>query len=77
LRWTGRRSSASSTISSRSSSRRPRSRAGTDFGAEVVIIGQEREILPAFDADVAGYLRKIFEAEASPFVSARVTRFEL
>ena len=33
----------------------------SDFGAEVVIIGQEREILPAFDPDVAGYLRKIFE----------------
>jgi pyruvate/2-oxoglutarate dehydrogenase complex dihydrolipoamide dehydrogenase (E3) component len=40
----------------------------SDFGAEVVIIGQEPEILPAFDPDVAAYLRKILEAEASAFI---------
>ena len=38
-----------------------------DFGAEVVVIGQEDEILPGFDPDVAGYLRKIFEGRGITF----------
>jgi glutathione reductase (NADPH) len=36
----------------------------SDFGAEVVVVGQGREILPGFDPDVAGYLRKILESPA-------------
>jgi len=39
----------------------------SDFGAEVVVIGQEPEILPAFDPDVAGYLRKILETRGVTF----------
>ncbi len=39
----------------------------SDFGAEVVVVGQDREILPAFDPDVAGYLRKIFESRGVVF----------
>jgi pyruvate/2-oxoglutarate dehydrogenase complex dihydrolipoamide dehydrogenase (E3) component len=39
----------------------------SDFGAEVVVVGQEREILPAFDSDVAGYLRKILESRGVTF----------
>ena len=39
----------------------------SDFGAEVVIIGQEPEILPAFDPDVAGYVRKILEGRGVTF----------
>jgi pyruvate/2-oxoglutarate dehydrogenase complex dihydrolipoamide dehydrogenase (E3) component len=39
----------------------------SDFGAEVVVVGQDREILPAFDPDVAGYLRKIFESRGITF----------
>jgi dihydrolipoyl dehydrogenase len=39
----------------------------SDFGAEVVVVGQEREILAAFDADVAGYLRKILESRGVTF----------
>jgi len=37
------------------------------FGAEVVVGGQDREILPAVDPDVAGYLRKIFESRGVTF----------
>ena len=49
----------------------------SDFGAEVVVIGQEREILPAFDADVAGYLRKILEGRGVSFhLGANLTRLE-
>jgi pyruvate/2-oxoglutarate dehydrogenase complex dihydrolipoamide dehydrogenase (E3) component len=48
----------------------------SDFGAEVVIIGQESEILPAFDADVAGYVRKIFEGRGVTFhLGAHLTSF--
>jgi len=39
----------------------------SDFGAEVVVIGQEPEILPAFDADVAAYVRKILESRGVTF----------
>lgn len=39
----------------------------SDFGADVVVIGQEPEILPAFDPDVAGYLRKILETRGVTF----------
>jgi len=49
----------------------------SDFGAEVVIIGQEREILPAFDPDVAAYLRKILEGRGVSFhLGANLTRLE-
>jgi pyruvate/2-oxoglutarate dehydrogenase complex dihydrolipoamide dehydrogenase (E3) component len=45
-----------------------------DFGAEVVVIGLEPEILPGFDADVAAYLRKILEARGVTFhLGAEVT----
>jgi pyruvate/2-oxoglutarate dehydrogenase complex dihydrolipoamide dehydrogenase (E3) component len=45
-----------------------------DFGAEVTVIGQEKEILAGFDADVAGYLRAILEARGIVFHrSAQVT----
>ena len=48
----------------------------SDFGAEVVIIGQEPEILPAFDPDVAGYARKIFEGRGVTFhLGASLTSF--
>jgi pyruvate/2-oxoglutarate dehydrogenase complex dihydrolipoamide dehydrogenase (E3) component len=48
----------------------------SDFGAEVVVVGQDREILPAFDPDVAGYLRKIFESRGVAFhLGATVTSF--
>jgi pyruvate/2-oxoglutarate dehydrogenase complex dihydrolipoamide dehydrogenase (E3) component len=48
----------------------------SDFGAEVVVIGQDREILPAFDLDVAGYLRKILESRGVTFhLGATLTRF--
>ena len=46
----------------------------SDLGAEVTVIGQDPEILPAFDADVAGYVRKILEGRASLFISARRSR---
>jgi pyruvate/2-oxoglutarate dehydrogenase complex dihydrolipoamide dehydrogenase (E3) component len=39
----------------------------SDFGAEVVVVGQDPEILPAFDPDVAGYLRKILERRGVTF----------
>ena len=45
-----------------------------DLGAEVVVVGQEGEILPGFDPDVAGYLRQIPRAAASPFISAPRSR---
>lgn len=48
----------------------------SDFGAEVVVVGQDREILPAFDPDVAGYLRKIFESRGVTFhLGATLTSF--
>jgi len=48
----------------------------SDFGAEVVVVGQDREILPAFDPDVAGYLRKILEGRGVTFhLGATLTRF--
>ena len=48
----------------------------SDFGAEVVVVGQDREILPAFDPDVAGYLRKIFESRGVTFhLGATLTGF--
>lgn len=39
----------------------------SDFGADVTVIGQESEILPAFDPDVAGYVRKILESRGITF----------
>ena len=49
----------------------------SDFGTEVVVIGQEREILPAFDPDVAAYVRKIFEGRGVTFhLDATLTRLE-
>jgi pyruvate/2-oxoglutarate dehydrogenase complex dihydrolipoamide dehydrogenase (E3) component len=46
----------------------------SDFGADVTVIGQEGEILPAFDADVAGYVRKILESRGVTFhLGATVT----
>jgi pyruvate/2-oxoglutarate dehydrogenase complex dihydrolipoamide dehydrogenase (E3) component len=48
----------------------------SDFGAEVVVIGQDREILPAFDPDVASYLRKILESRGVTFhLGATLTSF--
>src|SRR4030095_8670105 len=48
----------------------------SDFGAEVVIIGQEPEILPTFDPDVAGYVRKILENRGVTFhLGANLTSF--
>ncbi len=48
----------------------------SDFGAEVVVVGQDREILPAFDPDVAGYLRKILESRGVTFhLGATLTSF--
>ena len=48
----------------------------SDFGADVTVIGQEGEILPAFDADVAGYVRKILESRGVTFhLGATVTGF--
>jgi pyruvate/2-oxoglutarate dehydrogenase complex dihydrolipoamide dehydrogenase (E3) component len=43
----------------------------SDFGAEVVVVGQDHEILPAFDRDVAGYLRKILESRGVTSSSGR------
>ncbi len=40
----------------------------SDFGAEVVVVGQDREILPAFDPDVAGTSGRSSRAAASPFI---------
>jgi pyruvate/2-oxoglutarate dehydrogenase complex dihydrolipoamide dehydrogenase (E3) component len=48
----------------------------SDFGADVTVIGQESEILPAFDADVAGYARTILERRGVTFhLGATVTGF--
>jgi pyruvate/2-oxoglutarate dehydrogenase complex dihydrolipoamide dehydrogenase (E3) component len=48
----------------------------SDFGAEVVVIDQEREILPAFDPDVAGYLRTILAGRGVTFhLGATLTSF--
>jgi pyruvate/2-oxoglutarate dehydrogenase complex dihydrolipoamide dehydrogenase (E3) component len=48
----------------------------SDFGADVTLIGQESEILPAFDPDVAGYVRKILESRGVTFhLGATVTAF--
>jgi pyruvate/2-oxoglutarate dehydrogenase complex dihydrolipoamide dehydrogenase (E3) component len=44
-----------------------------DFGSAVTVIGQDPEILPGFDPDVAGYLRAILAQRGVTFhVSARV-----
>jgi len=48
----------------------------SDFGAEVVVIGHDREILPAFDPDVAGYVRRILESRGVTFhLDATLTSF--
>ncbi len=45
-----------------------------DFGATVTVIGQDPEILPGFDDDVARYLRTMLAARGVTFhLSARVT----
>lgn len=47
-----------------------------DFGAEVVVVGQDREILPAFDPDVAAYLRNVLENRGVTFhLGATLTSF--
>jgi len=48
----------------------------SDFGADVTVIGQESEILPAFDPDIAAYVRKILESRRVTFhLGATVTGF--
>jgi pyruvate/2-oxoglutarate dehydrogenase complex dihydrolipoamide dehydrogenase (E3) component len=48
----------------------------SDFGAAVTIIGQDHEILPTFDADVAAYVRKILEGRGVTFhLDAALTSF--
>jgi len=48
----------------------------SDFGADVTVLGQESEILPGFDADVAAYVRKILESRRVTFhLGATVTGF--
>ena len=48
----------------------------SDFGTEVTVIGQDHEILPAFDADVAAYVRKILEGRGVTFhLDATLTSF--
>jgi pyruvate/2-oxoglutarate dehydrogenase complex dihydrolipoamide dehydrogenase (E3) component len=48
----------------------------SDFGADVTVLGQDSEILPAFDADVAGYVRRILETRGVTFhLGATVTGF--
>jgi pyruvate/2-oxoglutarate dehydrogenase complex dihydrolipoamide dehydrogenase (E3) component len=48
----------------------------SDFGAEVTVIGHDHEILPTFDADVAGYVRKILESRGVTFhLGATLTSF--
>jgi len=48
----------------------------SDLGAEVTVIGHEAEILPAFDQDVAGYIRKILESRGVTFhLGATLTGF--
>ncbi len=39
----------------------------SDLGAEVSVLGHEGEILPAFDTDVAAYIRKILERRGVTF----------
>lgn len=39
----------------------------SDLGSRVTVIGQDREILPALDADVAAYIRKILEDKGVTF----------
>jgi pyruvate/2-oxoglutarate dehydrogenase complex dihydrolipoamide dehydrogenase (E3) component len=47
-----------------------------DLGAEVTVIGQDPEILPGFDTDVAGYVRKILEGRGVTFhLGATLTSF--
>lgn len=46
-----------------------------DLGARVTVVGQETEILPMFDADVAAYIRKLLEAKGVSFhLGSTVTR---
>jgi pyruvate/2-oxoglutarate dehydrogenase complex dihydrolipoamide dehydrogenase (E3) component len=48
----------------------------SDFGAEVTVIGQDAEILSAFDHDVAGYVRTILESRRVTFhLGATLTGF--
>src|SRR5207245_10938478 len=48
----------------------------SDLGAEVTVIGNEPEVLPTFDADVAGYARALLEARGVTFhLDASVTGF--
>ena len=48
----------------------------SDLGAEVTVIGQDVEILSAFDQDVAGYVRKILESRRVTFhLGATLTGF--
>ena len=48
-----------------------------DLGVAVTVIGQEDEILPAFDADVAAYVRVRLETRGVTFHrGSRVTRLE-
>ena len=48
----------------------------SDLGAEVTVIGNEPEILSTFDADVAGYARRLLEARGVSFhLDASVTGF--
>ncbi len=48
----------------------------SDFGADVTVIGRESEILPAFDPDIAGYVRKILESRGITFhLGATLTGF--
>lgn len=48
----------------------------SDLGAEVTVIGQDAEILSAFDQDVAGYVRKILESRRVTFhLGATLTGF--
>jgi pyruvate/2-oxoglutarate dehydrogenase complex dihydrolipoamide dehydrogenase (E3) component len=48
----------------------------SDLGAEVTVIGHDAEILPAFDADVAAYLRTILERRGVTFhLGATLTGF--
>jgi pyruvate/2-oxoglutarate dehydrogenase complex dihydrolipoamide dehydrogenase (E3) component len=49
----------------------------SDLGAEVTVIGQEQEILPMFDADVAAYIRTLLATRGVRFeLAATVTAFE-
>lgn len=47
-----------------------------DLGSRVTLIGQDPEILPTLDADVAAYIRKILEAKGVVFhLNSPVERF--